>query len=262
MKLKQINIYPVKSLTGIQTTKSNVTPIGLEHDRTMMLVDENGVFVSQRKFPKMALVSTKLSHNGIKVAAPGMPDIQVAGFTDKLLSVQVWSSKCLGFVAKDVVNQWFSLFLNKPVTLVSYDYAQPRTADPVFSKPNDTVSFADGFPLLVISQGSLDDLNSRLEHPVSMANFRPNVVVEGFSAYAEDEWKRIRIGKVEFEAVKPCSRCVLTTVNPKTGIKNHKNEPLKTLSRYRKTKVGVIFGMNLIPRSQGTIRVGDLISCQ
>lgn len=261
MQLSDIRIFPVKSFAGIQVNTAQVTPLGLKHDRTMMLVDEQGIFISQRKFPQMALLKCQMENNQLKVTAPNLPpvDFDQNTFNGEAIALEVWGSPCFGHLATDEINSWFSQFLDKPVRLVSYSQQQPRESDPQYSKPGDTVSFADGFPLLVISQASLDDLNTRLKNPVTMTSFRPNVVIEGCEAYAEDTWQKLRIGEVEFDAVKRCSRCVLTTVDPQTGIKRGDGEPLRTLSQYRRTTGGVMFGMNLIPRSMGNINLNDKV---
>ena len=261
MKLADIRIYPVKSLAGNHVEQSQVTPLGLIGDRTLMLVDSQGIFISQRKFPRMALIHTQITQDSLIISAPDVPAMTVKfnEFNDEAIAVEVWGDQCFGHVASDVVNQWFSDFLDLPLRLVNYDSRQPRISDPQYSQTDDIVSYADGFPLLVISQASLDDLNTRLDTPVTMTSFRPNIVVEGCEAYAEDNWQRIRVGEVEFDAVKRCSRCVLTTVDPDTGIKRADGQPLRALSQYRKATGGVMFGMNLIPRTQGTIKLNDSV---
>ncbi len=260
MLLTDIFIYPIKSLAGIQLKESLVEPIGLFKDRNMMLVDDNGIFISQRKYPQLALIKTRFENQSLILSITGRYELIIGSFQSKSIAVEVWKSPCFGFVAKNKINQWFSSFLNVSVRLVNYDNQQPRISDPEYSRKDDIVSYADGFPLLITTQASLDELNSRLEVPVSMLNFRPNLVIDGIEAFDEDSWKSIKIGDVKFDAVKPCSRCILTTVDPTTGVKSPNGQPLKTLSQYRKTAEGVIFGMNLIPRSCGIVRRGDLVS--
>ncbi|MBV1908914.1 MAG: MOSC domain-containing protein [Kangiellaceae bacterium] len=259
MNLSEIFIYPIKSLAGISLNNSDVKPLGLVNDRCLMLVDENGMFITQRKYPQLALISNTQIGNIVIVKAPNLGALEISetSFAGAKKIVKVWKDECDSFIAEDIVNQWFSDFLNSPVVMVKYDHVRPRATDPGFSQDSDIVSFADGFPLLMISQASLDDLNSKLDDPVSMSNFRPNIVVEGGDAYQEDQWRSVRIGEVEFDLVKQCSRCILTTVDPNTGIKHPAREPLKTLTNYRKTDSGVMFGMNLIPRNIGKIQVGQ-----
>lgn len=259
--LSDIRIYPVKSLSGILLNDAEVQPQGIKGDRLMMLVDDNGLFVTQRKYPQLALISTTVSEQSLLIKAPRSSDLWIneSDFILQTTPVKIWKDDCVGFVANQAINKWFSEYLEFPVRLVKYNQAVPRRIDPAYSKPADSVSFADGFPLLVISQASLDDLNSRLDEKVTMTNFRPNIVVMGCEAYAEDNWKKIKIGEVEFDAVKTCSRCVMTTVNPNTGIKNVNSQPLKTLSQYRKKEKGVFFGMNLIPRTKDIIHINDVV---
>lgn len=257
LKLSQITYYPIKSLAGINVSESEVSTIGLNNDRQMMLVDKNGTFVTQRKHPSLALIKVEQNSDGYLISKPESKSLLINSsvFTQTEKQVVVWGDQCQAFVAQKNVNSWFSEYLNFEVELVNYNHKKPRATDPNYSRADDVVSFADGFPLLVISQASLDDLNQRLDEPVEMRNFRPNIVIEGVEAYAEDDWNSITIGDVEFAAVKKCSRCVLTTVDPDTGIKNSKGEPLKTLSKYRRGEGGVIFGMNLIPRTLGRISI-------
>lgn len=261
IRLTGIRIYPVKSLAGILLDHTEVQPLGLKDDRLHMLVDENGLFITQRKYPQLALIKVQQTECGFKFVAQDHSPLTIedANFQSETLNVKIWQDECVGLIADEKVNQWFSQYLGFPVRVVKYNHQAPRPSDSNYSQPDDIVSFADGFPLLVISQASLNDLNSKLETPVSMTNFRPNIIVDGCDAFAEDDWKQIRIGEVIFDAVKRCSRCVLTTVDPKTGLKSENGQPLKTLSQYRKGEGGVFFGMNLIPRSKGIIRVNDKV---
>jgi len=259
--LTGIRMYPVKSLAGIDLDQTEVQLQGLQDDRLFMLVDENGLFITQRKYPQLALINVKITQGGFNFVATNSTPLNIgsANFQSETVPVKIWQDHCLGIVADEKTNQWFSRYLGFPVRLIQYNHQAPRASDPNYSNPDDIVSFADGFPLLVISQASLNDLNSKLETPVSMTNFRPNIIIDGCDAFAEDDWKQIRIGEVIFDAVKRCSRCVLTTVDPETGIKSENGQPLKTLSQYRKAEGGVFFGMNLIPRSAGTIQVNDMV---
>ena len=261
IKLTGIRVYPVKSLPAIHFEQNEVQPQGLKDDRLYMLVDENGLFITQRKYPQLALIKVQQTECSFSFVAENRLPITIdeTNFQTETLKVKIWQDECVGLVADVKVNQWFSQYLGFPVRLVRYNHQAPRAIDGNYSQPDDIVSFADGFPLLVISQASLNDLNSKLETPVSMTNFRPNIIVDGCDAFAEDDWKQIRIGEVIFDAVKRCSRCVLTTVNPETGKRSENGQPLKTLSQYRKAEGGVFFGMNLIPRSAGTIQVNDMI---
>ena len=259
--LSDIRIYPVKSIAGISMQSSQVFPHGLDKDRLLMLIDDNGLFITQRKYTSLALLKTSFDNGAIKIIAPNQSELFIseADFGNSTTYVKVWRSECDGVVANEKINQWFSEYLQMSVRLIKYNHKKPRATDPSYSQPGDIVSYADGYPLLVISQASLDDLNSRLKTPVTMDRFRPNIVVDGCRAYAEDCWKKIKIGQIEFDAVKKCERCILTTIDPLTGIKDINRQPLNTLAEYRKEPAGVMFGMNLIPRSGGMIRRDDRV---
>jgi len=261
MKLSEIRVYPVKSLSGIFLDKASVNKLGIEKDRLLMLVDDAGNFITQRKFSSLALINTKINDDSIILSAPYFSDLTIDNldFLTQKIDVTVWGDKCSAFVAQDRINQWFSKYLGISVQLVKYDMDTPRKSDPDYSRDGDVVSFADGFPLLLISQASLDDLNSRLDSAVTMTNFRPNIVIDETDAYAEDHWKKIKIGNIEFDLVKTCSRCILTTIDPNTGVKNKDGQPLKELSNYRKEGNKILFGMNLIPRNTGFIHLNDKV---
>jgi len=249
-------------MTGLMVEQSEVTELGLKNDRLFMLVDNDGQFISQRTLPKMGQLKASLDTNTLSITTPDNRQLtaELDEITRPINSIHIWQDSVDAFVANDNINLWLSDFLQTPVKLVRYNFSKPRASDPEFSRPNDTVSFADGFPLLLTNKSSLDDLNDRLDNPVSMECFRPNLVVENAPAYAEDNWKSIQIGTHHFDLVKPCSRCVMTTLDPTTGIKRNDGEPLKTLSTYRKNEFGICFGVNLIPRSSGTISVGDPVT--
>jgi uncharacterized protein len=170
--------------------------------------------------------------------------------------VQVWSSRVAALV-HDAGSAWLSDALGRRCQLVYMPDDVERAVNPLRGRPGDVVSFADGYPFLLIGQGSLDDLNGRMSAPLPMIRFRPNLVVEGAAAFAEDGWPRVRIGAVTFRNVKPCDRCVMTTVDPETG--NKGAEPLRTLATYRAWGGAVWFGVNLIAENTGTLRVGDAV---
>ncbi len=265
MILSKINIYPIKSLGGISLKNAAVEKRGLQFDRRWMLVDVKQNFLTQRNFPKMATVSVEILKSGLRVSVSN--DELVIPFepnTNKTESVKIWSSRCRAQVYEDKINEWFSNVLETNCQLVlmpadtnrkvSYFYAVHR---------DDVVSFADAYPFLLIGENSLTDLNSRLENPVPMNRFRPNFVVSGADAFAEDGWTRIRIGDVVFHLVKPCARCVITTIDQSNGIKQGA-EPLKTLAsfriRKRSVKKKILFGQNLIAEDVGKIvNVGDAV---
>lgn len=260
-RLEEIYIYPIKSTAGIALTECPVTPHGLELDRRWMLVGENGEAMTAREFPRLVLVRSRVANGELCVSAPAMPELRLglASASGALMAVQVWDDECTAIAQGAEADRWFSDYLDHRCRLVRMSDAHPRAIGPEYGRRGDAVSFADAFPLLLTARVSLADLNRRLRHPASMRRFRPNLVVDGTEIYAEDDWSRLRVGEVVFEGVKTCPRCVLTTIDPDTGAKDGEQEPLRTLSTYRKRGTKVLFGRNLIPRTAGTVRVGDPI---
>ncbi len=259
MVLSEINIYPIKSTKGISLQTAFVERRGIQFDRRWMVVNEAGVFLSQRNFPKLALVSTQVDSGCLRVSAPGMRTIELplTPNNSDSFSVQVWDDAARAVSAGDESKKWFSDFLGIACRVVFMPEESLRPVDPDYAREGDIVSFADAFPLLLISQPSLDDLNSRLVVPVPMNRFRPNIVVSGCGAYDEDKWKIIRVGGTFFHVKKPCSRCVTTTIDQTTGVQG--KEPLATLSKYRNIDGEVFFGQNIIPEGLGVLHIGDLV---
>jgi MOSC domain-containing protein len=223
--------------------------------------------VTQREEPRLASAAAVLAGaGGLRLTAPGMPPLEVGAPGPEpgpLETVRMLSDKVDVVPVAGAADGWFSAYLGTPVLLVHLDEpAVRRPVDPDFALPGDTVSLADGFPLLITAVSSLDSLNSLIaegdragEGPLPMNRFRPNVVVEGTEAWAEDDWQRVRIGEVTFRVPKPCGRCVITTTDQETGERG--NEPLRTLGRHRNFGTRLLFGQNMIPESPGTLRVGD-----
>ena len=260
MRLSSLHLYPIKSSAALEVESASVEPRGLRNDRRWMVVDDGNRFLTGRQLPRLTLVRALPSAHGLSLEAPGMPPLQVP-FPPATATVQVvvWKSEVDARPADATADAWLSEFLRQPVRLVHMDAGVARPMTDVHSQPGDEVSFADAFPLLLTTRAALDDLNARLAKPVSMLQFRPNLVVDGAAAHAEDGWKRIRIGEVEFDVAKPCIRCIFTTVDPARGERDPEGEPLRTLIGYRRTADGVSFGQNLIPRSPGTLRIGDAV---
>ncbi|MGB5406482.1 MAG: MOSC domain-containing protein [Thiogranum sp.] len=262
MKVTDINIYPIKSTRRVAVHESEVLPRGLPWDRRWMLVDEEGRFITARQHPTLAMVQTEFKDDVVQVSVAGrtMLQLPLQAPDGQITSVTVWRDACDAVLAGAEADAWFSDYLGVSCRLVQMPDSIVRAVNPDYGQAGDEVSFADGFPLLLISEASLNDLNGRLQTPVSMRRFRPNLVVDGERSYQEDQWRRIRVGDVEFEGVKNCSRCVFTTIDPDTGVKDPHKEPLRTLGTYRRQpQGGVYFGQNLIPRSGGAIRVGDKV---
>ena len=257
--ISQLFIYPIKSLGGIALQQSLVTSRGLQHDRRFMLVDENNRFVSQREFPEMALLKVSIEHNQLLVYTNANPNdniklpLQVESGSE--ISVAIWDYQCKALLVDAKADEWFSSKLGKRLRLVYMPDYSERLVDEDYALHNDLTSFSDGFPILMIGQSSLDDLNSRLEHPVGMDRFRPNIVINGSAAFEEDGYRHIRFGNINLYAVKPCARCSMTTNNQQTGVAGQ--EPLKTLSSFRKGNNKIYFGQNLLVGSEGMLHVGN-----
>jgi len=256
-----IHIYPMKAARAVDLAESLVEPWGLAGDRRWLLVDEDGRFVSQREEPSLARVVVTRGPETINVSATGVPGRQITIPADgaQLLKVTVWRSTVLAAAAEPEGDAWFSAYLGRPVRLVYLDDPTRRPVDPEYGRDGDVVSFADGYPLLLTSTASLAELGRWLTEdgaqPVPMTRFRPNAVVTGAPPWAEDRWRRIRIGAVEFRVVKPCGRCVVTTTDQITGEVG--SQPLKMLGRRRRFGKQLVFGQNMIPDGPGLIRAGD-----
>lgn len=263
--LSAVRIHPVKSLAARAADEATVEPWGLGGDRRWMLIDQENRVVTQRQQPRMAQLSAELvPGGGVALSAPGGPSLRVE-VPDPACTVvtELHRSRVELAVASKAAHAWFSTRLGAEVRLVHLDApSHRRLMDPEFGRPGETVSLADGFPLLLTSRASLDALNLLVaqgdgadEGPLPMNRFRPNVVVDGTAPWAEDGWKRIAIGEVAFRVVKPCGRCVVTTTDQRTAERG--KEPLRTLARHRRDGKQLLFGQNLIPEGTGVIRTGD-----
>jgi uncharacterized protein len=257
--LSGLYVYPIKSCAGISLQSADLSATGLRHDRRWMLVDETGEFMSQRAHPRMALISVRFSTEHLVISAPDMPDLEIPLYPQAGDSIQVcvWGDTNRGLLVTEEADRWFGEFLDFPCRLVHKPDDDVRPVDSLYAEDGDQVGFADGFAFLLISEASLEDLNTRLEDPLPMNRFRPNLVVRGCGPYAEDGWSRLRIGSVPFRVAEPCPRCAITTVDQETGARG--KEPLRTLATYRKSDGEVFFGRNLLHDALGTVRVGDPI---
>lgn len=259
LSISHLYVYPIKSLGGIELTEARLTDRGIEHDRRWMLVDENNRFLTQREFPQMALLRTAIHANELTVYEKGneADTIRVNLYPTETatLRVQVWDDVVEAIVMEDEINQWFSEKLNRVCKLVYMPDASQRKVDADYALNNELTGFSDAFPVLMIGQASLDDLNSRLTTAVPMNRFRPNIVFTGGTAFEEDTMQHFRINGIDLYAVKPCARCVVTTTDQETGI--IAKEPLKTLASYRTGNNKVYFGQNILYKQKGIIRVGD-----
>jgi uncharacterized protein len=255
--LSGLYVYPIKSCAGISLQRSDLSATGLRHDRRWMLVDETGEFMSQRTHPRMALISVRFAPERMIVSAPDMDELEVPLYpqTGESIDVCVWGDTNRGALVSEEADRWFGEYLEFPCRLVHKPDDDPRLVDSSFAESGDQVGFADGFAFLLISEASLQDLNSRLEEPLPTNRFRPNFVVRGCGPYAEDGWSQLRIGSVPFRVAEPCPRCAITTVDQETGVRG--KEPLRTLAAYRKSDGEIFFGRNLIQDALGTVQLGD-----
>jgi len=252
-----IYIYPIKSLGGISLQSSIVEERGLKYDRRWMLVDENNKFLTQRTHPQMALLQVEISDDRLIIKQKqnriSPLKIPLNPNLNREVTVEVWKDTVPALLYYDDVNNWFSEAIRFKCKLVYMPDSTKRKVDEQYAA-NKIVSFADGYPLMMIGEESLNDLNSKLTHPVPMNRFRPSIVFSGGEPFEEDNWKSFKVGVLQFRVVKPCSRCVIPTVDPETGEKG--KEPLKTLSTYREKEGKVFFGMNVVADSTGIIKTG------
>jgi uncharacterized protein YcbX len=265
MQLSEIWIYPVKSLGGFSVQQTEVTTRGLKYDRRWMLIDTDNVFVTQRQVGDLALFKTAIEENTLYVThsptGKTLP-VNMSLYQSTAITVEVWDDEMDAYEVSEEASAWFSELLGKPVRLVYMPDESLRPVDPKYAQtPEDITSFSDGYPILVIGQSSLDDLNNRLEKQIPINRFRPNFVFTGGNAFEEESWFEFSIGTTSFKGVKPCARCIVTTLNHETGQKTGK-EPLHTLSTYRKVGNKILFGQNVLIVQTGTVSVGEEITVQ
>lgn len=259
-----IFIYPVKGLGAITLQESPVMPRGLMYDRRFLVVDASNEFVTQREYPKMATVWVELDGDEIIFSAPDMDSVSFPAIpaSAPTRTVHIWSSHVPAHSVSSDADLWLSQYLGFDAHLVYMPDTTRRAVNPEYGEPGDIVSFADGFPLLIASEASLVDLNARIVAnggaSVPMNRFRPNVVIKGCDAFAEDRLGEIHIGDAFFRAAKLCARCQVTTTDQAAG-EVRGPEPLRTLATFRETASGMMFGTNLIPLGGGTIQVGNTV---
>ena len=266
MRIHSLHVYPIKSASGVDRSEAQVERRGLAGDRRWMIVGPDGDFLSQRSRPELARIRVAETTDGLRLSAPGQPTLFVSTPSPEAprQRVTVWDDPVDAAVASDAACDWVSSHLDTDAVLVSMPEDALRPVDPAYATgADDVVSFADGYPLLLTSTTSLSALNERVDGPdLPMNRFRPNLVVEGADPFAEDRWKRLRVGEATFRVVKPCARCSVTTVDQDTGERpsgEHGSEPLQTLNTFRRdAETGkVYFGWNLIPETTGRVAVGE-----
>ena len=261
--VEQLCVYPVKSMAGLASTALAIERRGARDDRRWMVVDERGRFVTGRVLPSLVRCEAAITPDGLALTMDG-ETLEVArpSSAAPICEVVVWRDRCPARDAGQSAADWLSARFGRPLRLVWQGADQHRLLPPEKSRANgDEVSFADGYPLLLIGSASLDDLNGRLRDAVSMAHFRPNVVVRTDTPFVEDGWREIAIGDTRFAVASRCSRCIFTTVDPRTGVRRADGEPLVTLRGYRSDPDSqqIMFGVNLIPIVSGSLAVGDAL---
>lgn len=264
LRLSQIWIYPIKSLGGIRLTQAKVLEKGLELDRRWMLVDENGVFMTQRDNPTMALFKLKIEKEELKITySPNSAFHSISlhpNVLEKNERVVIWDDTVTACEVSKETSAWFSTILNLKCRLVYFPEENSRAVDPIYKVNDEHVSLADGYPFLIIGQESLNFLNSKLTQAIPINRFRPNFVFTGGEPNEEDTWRSFTIGSNRFAGVKPCARCAIPTINQETAEKGI--EPTRTLATYRKKENKILFGQNLVALDHQTVKEGDLINIE
>jgi MOSC domain-containing protein len=261
LTVTELAIYPVKSLAGIKQSTMVLGARGPLFDRHWMVTDPLGQFLTQRQQPRMCLIKTALCADALELSAPGMQLLRLtlpATIDCPRSSVKVWRDTVQACDMGAIAADWLSSYLGAACRLHFMPDDSVRAVDPIYARSGDQVGFADGFPILLITEASLQAFNAELPEPIGSERFRPNIVLGGTAPYAEDEWRRLRIGDVEFDVVKPCSRCAIPSLDPSTA----ERQPIisKTLSRLRRRGDAVYFGQNVIHRGLGSIALGDSVT--
>jgi MOSC domain-containing protein len=263
LTISGIFIYPIKSLSGIALESSSVEKRGLQYDRRWVLVNDENLFMHQRDHNEMALFQPSISDETMIITQKNDPNVRFE-FPLKAEgtireNVTVWDDTCKAIEVSEKVSQWFTKKLNISCRLMYMPDDSIRLADQRFAiKSDDKVSFADGYPILAISEASMALLNTKTAEEIPADRFRPNFLINGAHPHVEDELRSFSIGSTEYYGVKPCARCVVTTINQTTAERG--KEPLKSLASYRKAGNKILFGHNIIPMNIGNVKVGDTIS--
>ena len=264
LSLTGLYLYPVKSLGGYAVPAADVTPRGLRYDRRWLLVDERNRFMTQRQRPELALLALAPVHDGFLIHHRQRPEllslfIPFEATPDRTLFVTIWDDTAWAWRGTPEADDWLTEALGLRCRLVYMSDIVRREVEPTLNPEGRLVSFADGYPYLLAGETALADLNTRLAQPVPMNRFRPNLVFRGGAPYDDDTWEDFQIGDVVFRAVRGCGRCVLTTIDQQTAIKNPVGDPLRTLATYRQTEGSTLFGQNVTGPLAGHLRVGDAV---
>jgi uncharacterized protein YcbX len=258
-RIAGIYIYPIKSLGGIAVNQAYAEDQGFRYDRKWMLADGNNRFLTQRECPRMALFECNLTDEGISVKFQGQEKlVPFNNWTGLMYNVIIWDHKVDLQEVSPEISRWFSRHLNRKCRLLGIGELYQRKKSFAIPPFETDVSLADGYPYLILGTSSLDLLNSKLEEPLPFNRFRPNIFLHTETPHIEDEWKEIHFGETKVKIIKPCARCIITTINQETGIKNI--EPIKTLSTYRLKDKNILFGANAMVLNRGMISMGDKVT--
>ena len=259
MHVSELWLYPLKGAAGIPVQEWPLDSFGLKHDRRWMVIDAEGSFVTQRAEPALGRLAQSIEGGSLIVRAPGAGELRLALAPEAgaPVRVRVWRDDVAAVDGGAEAAAFITSYLGRDSRIVHMPDDSVRPVNPEHARSGDRLSFADGFPLLLIGAASLEELNRRLDEPVEMRRFRPNIVVTGAEPHGEDSWRTIRIGTVVCDVVKPCSRCLVTTLDPATGTAGR--EPLRTLGGYRRWNGKVWFGQNVIHRGMGALSPGDSV---
>lgn len=254
--IKKIVIYPIKSLAGISVESAEAKTEGFVNDRRMMLVDESGKFVSQREIPQMVRLKTSFQDDKF-VVSDGRSKVMISNhdISSDIETVSVWKSKMKAYSINTEYDQWFSEVLGRKLRLVRMGEKSKRYRK-LFKPPFSTyVSFADGYPYLILGTASMAELNNRCSMKMNSDRFRANIIIESQIPHEEDDWSEINLGTARFQNIKPCVRCIMTTIDQQTAVMS--KEPLATLSQYRNKNNKILFGSNMVCLTEGIVTVGD-----
>ncbi len=256
--VKSLHIYPIKSLQGIELSSVELTDTGFKYDRQWMLVDDNNTFITQRSYPKMARFKTAIVNDTLRVSMGGSSiDLDLNKQSESNIEVTIWLDTVQACLEDENINNWFSQQLDMPCKLVKLALNKKRSVDNTFAKNQETVGFADAFPLLVVAHNNIELLNSKLNEPAEMNRFRANIVIDGLAPHEEDKIQSIIINDININLVKPCDRCTVPSVNQQTGEK--RPDILRALIKYRQFNKKIYFGMNGIHQQNGIIEKGHFV---
>lgn len=259
VRIHSLHVYPIKSCQGIDYTSAELTDTGFKYDRHWMLIDKEGNFLSQRQYPAMARIATRFTDSTLQVSAADYSslDIPLVTANNANRQVTIWEDRCNANVVSAEASEWFSQLLDTDCDLVTMQQSEKRLVNPKYTSRPQTVGFADGFPLLILSLSSIELLNNKLKDPVNINRFRANIIVEGCAPHAEDHWSSISVNNIDIILAKACSRCIIPSIHQHSAVKHP--TLLKTLAKYRRSDGKIMMGQNGLHQSNGKINVGDKV---